>query len=399
MNKVKLQPGTVIFVVTLVLLLVSAFTIAQGAVSERERRFEEHRGEIFRNIGQQARPISSDLPSHAKINIVYLYFTYCLVCEREYLESFQAHVPALIGNLSVGSIYVDAINYAIRQEMGGKFFEAFNVSRSLVGRPLLFVFGEGEGFVFDFPQGAYSIPAAVDYLVGDVASLKSEPRPFQAFATYALGLMVGTDPCFIAVASYLYVLSGTSRRRVAKRVLAMATGVVYAYIVLLLFSVSLQTTNLWSFLPFTRITSIVMLLVAVALLIDGGYSLLAKLRGSNVSSLLFKTPSDIASVIRRIVGIESLPADVLLGSFLAVFKLPCMAPQLFIVMLLEPRKLLPYVIAFTSGVLSSTIAIAILIAIGIMGTANLLRVKWYGRSIQRIAVGLIMGWAALTLLS
>lgn len=179
----------------------------------------------------------------------------------------------------------------------------------------------------------------------------------------------------------------------------MATGVVYAYIVLLLFSVSLQTTNLWSFLPFTRITSIVVLLVAVALLIDGGYSLLAKLRGSNVSSLLFKTPSDIASVIRRIVGIESLPADVLLGSFLAVFKLPCMAPQLFIVMLLEPRKLLPYVIAFTSGVLSSTIAIAILIAIGIMGTANLLRVKWYGRSIQRIAVGLIMGWAAVTLLS
>jgi type IV secretory pathway VirB2 component (pilin) len=75
-----------------------------------------------------------------------------------------------------------------------------------------------------------------------------------------------------------------------------------------------------------------------------------------------------------------------------------MAPQLLIVMLSGPRQFLLNVITFTFGIISSTIVIAVLIALGIMCTNRLLTVRWYGRSVQRIIIGAAIAFTALTLL-
>jgi len=352
---------------------------------------------MLRSLRQLPRPVAPPLPCSSRVNIVYLYFTNCDPCESEYLRLFDESVTLWTRDIAPKSVHVEANNYLKKQDIGRVLFDVFNVSRNMFGHSLLFIYGDGEGFVFSFPDGDHDIPAAIRYLARNAVSGSLNFPRVQAAVTFGLGLMVGTDPCFIAVMSSLYVSSDTTKKHLAGRVLAIAIGTAYAYIVLSF--ASLRAADLWSSLPLTWLTALVAVFLAVALLIDGLYGLLARLRGLQESPLLFKTPKKLASEIRRLIDTDSLVTDMLLGTFLAVFKLPCMAPQLLIVMLSSPGEFLPNVVAFASGILSSAIAMAVLVVLGIICTDRLIAVRWYGRSIQRIVIGTIMGWTAFKLLS
>jgi len=386
----------IVLLLLLALLLVVGLAAAHSVVSERQQQHEARAG-ILRSLRQLPRPLASAIPCSSRANIVYLYFTNCDPCESEYLRLFSESVLLWTRDLAPSLVHVEATNYLKDREAGRIFFDAFNVSRNMSGHSLLFIYSENEGFVFEFPDGSNDVPVAISYLTGSPSPIMPGPPTVQAAATYGLGLMVGTDPCFTAVVSSLYVSGGASRRSAARRVLAMAAGVAYAYTLLSFASICVE--DLWSSVPLTSLTSVVTLFLALALIIDGVYSLTMKLKGFQAKSLLFKTPRKLTVVMARLLRRDTIEIDMVLGAFVAIFKLPCMAPQIFIVMLSSEKEFLLNVAAFAFGVASSAITIAILIILGIICTEKLVTLRWYGKSIQRIVIAIILAWTAFALLS
>jgi cytochrome c biogenesis protein CcdA len=185
-------------------------------------------------------------------------------------------------------------------------------------------------------------------------------------------------------------------------VTAIASGIFYAYLTLGLLSLSFLALA-----DFVRqlaiVIGIILVLIAGLSFAEAAHDLYTRKWRQKKEAMLpiFRTPASIKNIIKEIALKNRLYFDFAIGALFSVIKLPCIAPLYLGISFYSDLRsfgFLTNLVAFDLGIVLPTLILGCLASTGLMSFSKLSTMRFAGRMIQRIVMGVaLMGTAALIL--
>lgn len=380
-----------VLTLALAILLLNAHNALRDAET---MRLQQAKDEFSKEIGGYYRAVPENLRIDNKTHLVYIYYNPCLSCDPDRRRMIEESFKVWTLNVSASEVQLEMLNSYKSPNLTKPYLEAFGIEGQSWGFTTLIIYKNGEALVLTPPFKDENVQKALNRLhYGLVqSSSPSKSLPLSTPLVYVLGTISGVNPCLVALAS-AFLAAATQDRvsKVARRLLMVSLGLVYAY--LFFFALILSNLGVVGYLPqVTWAVALVLLAFGALYLIEVAYDLYARRwgKGSHIEAKipLFRTPKIFKSKIRRAEGSGGL-FDFSLGAFFSLVKLPCIAAYLFI-LLVNSTNQLADIAVFTLGVVSPIILMGGLISLGMVRINQLTEIQFKGRILQRAAIGIIL---------
>lgn len=380
-------PSLVISLALIALLVYLSFT----ALTAQQRVLAE----------QTPRKLTRTLTSDNKTHIIYLYF--CQggpLCELVYQSFFLTHREAWIANISASSVDAGAVNYATVPERGKEIFEAIRFPEERFGENVVAIYNNHEGLALSPAVGGDVINSAVHYFVYGTpfvhrvsSNVEKETGIISKPFIFFMGLTTGINPCLIALLCFLLVsLIQSGRKRMAKRVLAVASGLIYIQLVLVFTLLSVPNIAVYFSLATPLIISALFVLGALHLF-EVGYDLYNRRQGqSSLEAKLppFRTPQKLKDIVKKMAVKDNYYLNFTIGALFGLVKLPCFAAAYFPIFLSSSGDMVLNTAIFYLGATLPIVVIASLISIGVLKSTQLYAIRFKEGTMQKTTTGGIL---------
>jgi len=378
-----------VLALALVILLVNA----HNAIEEVDKiRVRDAGDKLSGEVGAYYRIVPENLRVDNMTHLLYIYHNPCVSCDPDRRRMVEESLKVWASNVSIADIQLEMVN-SYNSSQAQPYLDSFKIDGSSWGFTTLIVYRNSEAYVFTPPIRDENVQKVISQLNhGSTQSSSGKSLPISPPLVFLLGALSGVNPCFVALASaFLAAARKDELPKVAKRLLLISLGLIYAY--LFFFALILSNPAVVGYLPqITWAVALILLGVGVLYILEAALDLYARRwgGGSSIEARipLFRTPEVLKSRIR---GIESSGGlfDFSLGAFFSLVKLPCVAAYLFILLVNSTNQLVD-VVVFTFGVVSPIILVGALISLGMIKINQLTELQFKGRILQRIAIGVIL---------